>query len=109
MVLSIPHTDLKTRNVGRLQHPEMANFKFHVLVAGLPVPEYRKGRRVLIECNLFTPVSYKQKVRELVYGEVEEQEWPVTPYEVRVETTRRCHLVVLFVRGWSAGERRYMR
>ena len=68
----------------------MADFKFHVLIAGLPVPEYHKDGRVLVECNLFTPVSYKQTVRELVYGEVEEQEWPVTPYEVRVETSSTC-------------------
>ena len=68
----------------------MAEFKFCVLVAGLALPEYCKDGRIMVESNLFTPVSYKQRVREIAYGEVEEQEWPVTPYQVRVETSPSC-------------------
>jgi len=94
--------------------PSDGNFGFSVLIAGLPVPEYRQDGKVYVESNLWTPVSYKQSVREMAYGEVrqiicpvlpfsetnyslsqlffapatqiEEQEWPVTPYQVKVST-----------------------
>ena len=50
--------------------PSDGNFAFSVLIAGLPVPEYHHEGKVLIESNLWTPVSYNQRVRELAYGEV---------------------------------------
>ena len=68
----------------------MADFTFSVLVFGLPMPEYRKDGRVLIESNLFTPVSYKQTTTRLVNGEVHRRECPVTPYQVRVDTASNC-------------------
>ena len=43
---------------------------FSVLIAGLPVPEYHQDGKVYVESNLWTPVSYNQRVREMVYGEV---------------------------------------
>ena len=72
--------------------PADGNFGFSVLIAGLPVPEYQKDGRYYVESNLWTPVSYKQRVRELAYGEVEEQEWPVTPYQIKVYTQSHCPL-----------------
>ena len=50
--------------------PSDGNFGFSVLIAGLPVPEYRHEGKVYVESNLWTPVSYNQRVRELAYGEV---------------------------------------
>lgn len=64
--------------------PRDAKFSFSVLIGGRPVPEYKQNDETYVESNLFTPYSYKQEVRELVNGEVETQEWPVTPYEVQV-------------------------
>ena len=50
--------------------PSDGNFGFTVLIAGLPVPEYYHEGKVYVESNLWTPVSYNQRVRELAYGEV---------------------------------------
>jgi len=50
--------------------PSDGNFGFSVLIAGLPVPEYLQDGKVYVESNLWTPVSYNQRVREMVYGEV---------------------------------------
>ena len=50
--------------------PTDGNFGFSVLIAGLPVPEYHREGKVYVESNLWTPVSYNQRVRELAYGEV---------------------------------------
>ena len=50
--------------------PSDSNFGFSVLIAGLPVPEYHHEGKVYVESNLWTPVSYNQRVRELAYGEV---------------------------------------
>lgn len=38
-----------------------------------------------IECNLSTDYSYKQKLTEMVSGEMESQEVPVTPYTIEIE------------------------
>ena len=70
--------------------PSDGNFGFSVLVGGLPVTEYRLEDRVLIESDLWTPTSYKQLVKEVVYGEVEEQEWPVTPYQIKLSVEPHC-------------------
>ena len=77
--------------------PTDGKFGFSVLIAGLPVPEYLKDGRYYVESNLWTPVSYKQLVRELAYGEVEEQEWPVTPYQIKVYTLPQTPLSWLHV------------
>ena len=50
--------------------PGDGNFKFAVLIAGLPVPEYYHDGKIYVESNLWTPVSYNQRVREMAYGEV---------------------------------------
>ena len=50
--------------------PSDSNFGFSVLIAGLPVPEYHHEGKVYVESNLWTPVSYNQRVRELAYKEV---------------------------------------
>ena len=50
--------------------PSDGNFGFSVLIAGLPVPEYHREGKVYVESNLWTPVSYNQRVREMAYGEV---------------------------------------
>lgn len=63
----------------------MADFSFRVLVFGLPLPVYQRDGRVMIESNLFTPVSYKVRKRQIVNGELREHEFPVTPYQVRVD------------------------
>ena len=70
--------------------PTDGNFGFSVLIAGLPVPEYQRDGKVYIESNLMTPVTYRQTVREMAYGEVEEQQWPVTPYQIKVYTSPYC-------------------
>ena len=70
--------------------PTDGNFGFCVLISGLPVPEYHKDGKIYIESNLWTPVSYNQRVREIVYGEAEEQEWPVTPYQVKITVKPHC-------------------
>lgn len=49
------------------------------------MPEYQRDGRVMIESNLFTPVSYKVRKRQIVDGELREHEFPVTPYQVRVD------------------------
>ena len=78
--------------------PSDGNFGFSVLIAGLPVPEYRHEGKVYVESNLWTPVSYNQRVRELAYGEVGSKSSyknPVTllsilkcrPYLEQIETT----------------------
>ena len=77
--------------------PTDGKFGFSVLIAGLPVPEYLKDGRYYVESNLWTPVSYKQLVRELAYGEVEEQEWPVTPYQIKLYTLPHCPVSRLYV------------
>ena len=85
----------------------MADFTFNVLVFGLPMPEYHQDGRVFIESNLFTPVTYNLRARQMVNGELREHECPVTPYQVRVSTNALCQksLFRLYVDGvlvnWS--------
>ena len=59
------HVDLQQFNM-----PGDGYFGFSVLIAGLPVAEYRQNGKVYVESNLWTPVSYKQSFREMAYGEV---------------------------------------
>ena len=85
--------------------PFDAFFGFHVTIGSQTVPEYVKGDVVYVESNLWTRVSYKQTVRELVQGEVEEQQWPVTPYKVEVEAKASCpqSWYFLYIDGVLAG------
>lgn len=87
--------------------PTDGNFSFSVLIADLPVPEYTHEGKVYVESNLCTPVTYRQLVRETVYGEIEEQEWPVTPYRVKVEASPHCpqSWYELYVDGTKVGKR----
>ena len=48
-------------------------FSLKILVNGQVIPEYVKNEKVYVESNLFTPVSYTQKVTEVVDGETETQ------------------------------------
>ena len=70
--------------------PLSSSFAFSVLIAGIPLPEYTKDGVTYVESNLWTPVSYQQRVREVVYGEIEEQEWPVTPYQLLISAKPHC-------------------
>ena len=79
--------------------PTNGRIGFSVRIGGSDVPEYYKDDQYYIESNLFTPFSYRQEVRELAYGEMEVQEWPVTPYEVSVnlspnEDTSSVQLII---------------
>lgn len=65
--------------------PSDGFFSFEVLVGGEVIPEYQHEGKTYVESNLWTTVSYKQEAKEYVDGTVECQEWPVTPYEVRVK------------------------
>ena len=47
--------------------------------------EYQHGGETLIESNLFTSVSYESPVKEYANGELECQNWPVTPYEIQID------------------------
>ena len=62
--------------------PSDGMFAFHVLMGGYPVPEYTHEGQVYVESNLYTPFSYDQEVSELVDGEKEVQNFPVTPYQL---------------------------
>ncbi|MCH9631682.1 MAG: hypothetical protein S4CHLAM37_17070 [Chlamydiia bacterium] len=64
--------------------PANGKIGFSVRIGDSDIPEYHKDGQYYVESNLFTPVSYLQEVREMVYGEIEAQEWPVTPYAVKV-------------------------
>ncbi|XP_078675075.1 uncharacterized protein LOC144912987 isoform X1 [Branchiostoma floridae x Branchiostoma belcheri] len=74
--------------------PSNAEFGFSVLVGGHVIPEYQKDREVFVETNLYSPVSYKEKVvsshrkvEEIVVdGQTEVNEWPVTPYTIEITT-----------------------
>ena len=85
--------------------PTNGKVTFTVMIGGRDVPEYYKDEQYYVECNLFTPFSYKQEVRELVYGEVEVQEWPVTPYEVKVylHPEEEMSSLVLYIDGVRVG------
>ena len=73
--------------------PSDGNFTFSVLIAGLAVPEYRQDGKVYVESNLWTPVSYKQSVREMAYGEVRQIICPVLPFsETNYSLSQFLHL-----------------
>lgn len=87
--------------------PTAGDFCFSVLVGDAVLPEYNRDGVTYVESNLWTPVSYKQRVREVAYGEIEEQEWPVTPYKVRICSTSRCpqSWFHVYVDGVEVGKR----
>ena len=64
--------------------PSNGRISLSVQIGNIAVPEYHKDGIHYVECDLFTPYSYDQEVRELAYGEIEIQKWPVTPYTVEV-------------------------
>ena len=53
--------------------PMNADFSLEVLVGGCVLPEYSKDGDHFVECCLFTPITYTQKVEEIVNGEKEKQ------------------------------------
>ena len=86
--------------------PSDVYFSFSVLIGSIPVPEYHKDGKIYIESNLFTPVSYEREERELTYGEMEVQKWPVTPYHVSVRSgplSGKCWYR-LYVDGLEVGQ-----
>ncbi|XP_077982844.1 uncharacterized protein LOC144437711 [Glandiceps talaboti] len=64
--------------------PSNSEFSLNILVGDVQVPEYQKDGITYVESNLFTPVSYKVRTDEVVAGEIESQEWPVTPYQIKI-------------------------
>lgn len=77
--------------------PSDSFFGFSVLVAGRPVPEYAHEGRVFVESSLNTPFSYNQQTEELVNGEKEIQQSPVTPYQVFIHLAPHCETSVIFI------------
>ena len=53
--------------------PSDQYFCVEILVGDCSIPEYTKNEQVYVESNLFTSVSYSQKVSEVVNGETETQ------------------------------------
>ena len=54
--------------------PGNSDFGFKILVGGIPLKEYQHADGpCFVECNLSTPVSYKQTTCELINGETESQ------------------------------------
>ena len=69
--------------------PSNAKFGFSILVGGKELPEYthpQDDSRVLVESILWAPVTYWMEIKEFCKfsGELEAQDWPVTPYEIKV-------------------------
>jgi len=73
----------------KVKMPSDGKYGFSVLVAGKELPEYHHPtdeRKILVESMLWSPVTYWLDVREYCKfsGEVEQQKWPVTPFEIKV-------------------------
>lgn len=77
--------------------PSDGYFGFTVLIAGRPVPEYLYDGRVYVESNLNTPFSFNQQLEEVVDGEKEVQNCPVTPYQLFIQLAPHCETSVVFV------------
>ncbi|KAK2143626.1 hypothetical protein LSH36_825g03027 [Paralvinella palmiformis] len=78
--------------------PSNKHFTLSILIGGTVVPEYTKNDIHYVECNLSTPVSYKLPEADVIAGEIEKQEWPVTPYSLKIEThnlDETCYFRVL--------------
>jgi len=48
-------------------------FRFSINVGETPIAEYEREGKYFVECNLYTPVSYQQKLSEEINGELETQ------------------------------------
>ncbi len=75
--------------------PANSKFGFSILVGGRELAEYTHpadSTRGLVESILVSPVTYWLNVREYssYSEEMEEQKWPVTPYQILV-----CFLLLL--------------
>ena len=77
--------------------PSDGYFGFTVLIAGRPIPEYLHDGRVYVESNLGTPFSFNQQLEEVVDGEKEVQNCPVTPYQLFIQLAPHCETSVVFV------------
>ena len=66
-------TDLVRKGQSTLNMPSNNEFALEILVGGVAVPEYEKSGHFYIESNLYTQVSYKKEVSEVVGTEVESQ------------------------------------
>lgn len=53
--------------------PSNDDFSLSVLVGNTVLPEYSHGGVCYVECDLFTPVSFKQRTEERVGQELEVQ------------------------------------
>lgn len=62
--------------------PSNEDFSLSVLVGNTVLPEYSHGGVCYVECDLFSPVSFKQQTEERVGQELEVQEQPVTPFSI---------------------------
>ncbi len=72
-----------------LSMPANSKFGFSILVGGKELAEYshpEDSTRGMVESILASPVTYWLNVREYssYSEEMEEQKWPVTPYQIMV-------------------------
>lgn len=77
--------------------PSDGTFAFNVLLGGYPVPEYAHDGEVYVESNLYTPLSFEQEISELVNGEKEIQNFPVTPYQLLIRLSAQTEASAFFV------------
>ena len=61
------------------------------------MPEYSHGEHTYVESSLTTPYSYQQEVTELVNGEKETQNFPVTPYRILLKLGHHCEASAFFI------------
>lgn len=71
-------------------------FELTVLVGGVPLAELttESGSATYVETRFDTAVTYKVTSQETdPYGEVYSQQWPVTPYSLRIKngSGEKCH------------------
>ncbi|XP_048747372.1 uncharacterized protein LOC125659672 [Ostrea edulis] len=62
--------------------PFNTDFSLSVLVGNTVLPEYFHNGVNYVECDLCSPVSFKQRTEERVGDEIEIQDQPVTPFSV---------------------------
>ncbi|XP_062606588.1 uncharacterized protein LOC134268328 [Saccostrea cucullata] len=62
--------------------PSNEDFSVSILVGDTVLPEYVRGGVCYVECDFFSPFSFKQKTEERVGDEIETQEQPVTPFSI---------------------------
>ncbi|XP_061178446.1 uncharacterized protein LOC133187100 [Saccostrea echinata] len=62
--------------------PSNEDFSVSILVGDTILPEYLRAGMCYVECDFFSPFSFKQKTEEKVGDEIETQEQPVTPFSI---------------------------